>query len=94
MKNINPDGLSDAEFAEAGGLAQAIVRIEGPTAFLMDLQRFAKRRLITRKQLEAVRRAWRAHKEAGMREVLADKRASLRFRASAGRKRPITLVKV
>jgi hypothetical protein len=56
---INRDGLSDAEFEEALAMAHKLF-IKHPTnTFYADCYSYAKNRMLTRKQLEALRKCVR-----------------------------------
>ncbi len=53
---LNRDSLTEAEFEEALGLAQTLMRCRGVNDFLAECENMAKNRYLTRKQLEALRR--------------------------------------
>lgn len=55
----NKDGLSDADFKEAIGLARTMIRRRGVNAFYVDCESFAKRRALTLRQLECLRADFR-----------------------------------
>ena len=54
--NLNRDGLTDAEFDEAIGLAVVLARRCGVNEFYSECEFLAKNRYLTRKQLECLRR--------------------------------------
>lgn len=57
MASINRDGLSDAEFEEARGMCEVLIRLS-PGQFLYDMLQLIENRAMTRRGLDAVRRAY------------------------------------
>lgn len=92
MVGINRDGLSDQEFEEAAALARHLLTNALGTEFLFTCLHLAERRMLSRRQLEALRRGKKQGKYYSLEgPITPDQRLHRRLRGKGRRKNPITL---